>query len=156
LTQKGVSIFDHTSIFNELVKISDIKLLSDITGEMAQRKALVWIKTTETTLSMNQLLQRYILAVFYFSTGGEKWTHCSKQSSLCRLHNVSSNHFLSNDNECTWGGIACDSTGNVIAINIGEFILVSVTYWVVANMLIRIISNRYIYLCLIRPQRPYW
>jgi len=118
LTQSGISIFDHTSVFNELIKISDINLLSDLTGEAAQRKALVWIKTTETTLSMNQILQRYALAVFYFSTGGDKWTQCSTQSSLCRLRDVSSNHFLSDDDECTWGGIACDSTGNVIGINI--------------------------------------
>ena len=43
--------------------------------------------------SSPHLLQRYVLALFYFSTNGDKW-----KKSL---------GYLTAKNECHWGGITC-------------------------------------------------
>mmetsp|Transcript_27828 Transcript_27828/g.41250 ORF Transcript_27828/g.41250 Transcript_27828/m.41250 type:complete len:1361 (-) Transcript_27828:174-4256(-) len=69
------------------------------------------------------IFQRYTLAVFYFSTNGDSWNMCGKESEedcIPRLTNVNSKLdpirtvsdnelWLSVDmNECLWGGLACN------------------------------------------------
>jgi len=63
----------------------------------AQKHALNWLqnKDSYTSLSTDQLVQRYILATFYYSTkGATSWDDTS-------------NNWLSSNDECSWDGIIC-------------------------------------------------
>jgi hypothetical protein len=62
------------------------------------------------------LLQRYVLALLYFSTGGDNWIKCRRDGvTLCQGEN-----FLSNAHECEWGGITCDSLDRIQKLNLGK------------------------------------
>mmetsp|Transcript_11278 Transcript_11278/g.18140 ORF Transcript_11278/g.18140 Transcript_11278/m.18140 type:complete len:330 (+) Transcript_11278:1-990(+) len=70
-----------------------------------------------------RLIQRYTLAVFYFSTRGDRWTQCSAPSAytpeeiqqaneMCMIQvpgGQGTNAWLSPGNECAWGGVGCDT-----------------------------------------------
>mmetsp|Transcript_24628 Transcript_24628/g.52498 ORF Transcript_24628/g.52498 Transcript_24628/m.52498 type:complete len:242 (+) Transcript_24628:405-1130(+) len=51
---------------------------------------------------MKKIIQRWVLAVFYFSTNGEDWEECSRDDEECP-----GTSFLSIENECEWFGIQC-------------------------------------------------
>ena len=69
-----------------------------------------------------RLIQRYVMAVFYYSTRGDRWTQCSapddpsdtdsvqEANDMCMITvpgGQGSNAWLTPSNECTWGGIGC-------------------------------------------------
>ncbi|KAL7577641.1 hypothetical protein ACA910_015158 [Epithemia clementina (nom. ined.)] len=59
-----------------------------------------------------KLVQRWALAVMYFSTGGNSWTQCSANASATdncgnQVPFVNSTRFLSSGSECDWAGISC-------------------------------------------------
>lgn len=80
-------------------------------------------------------MQRYVLAVHYFSTRGSRWFQCSAPSDLTDPESVAQandactiavapgnreeNSFawLTGNSECTWGGIACNDEGKVTRID---------------------------------------
>jgi len=81
--------------------------------------------------SINPMIQRYVLAVFYFATEGGDWDQCSAPNDLdnpasiaaannaCdrvvtpfgvandRVGDTSTDAWLGPVNECEWGGVAC-------------------------------------------------
>jgi len=64
-------------------------------------------------------IQRYVLALLYFSTSGDDWARCTrKKTTLCR-----NERFLSATHECNWGGITCDSQNRVRKLNLGKMLL---------------------------------
>jgi hypothetical protein len=88
------------------------------------------------------LVQRYSLAVFYYSTAGDSWTECSAPSDpaspesvqqandACSIEPVEgsgSDAWLTPGPECQWGGVVCepvDGSGPVVTLDIGSsFIL---------------------------------
>ena len=86
----------------------------------AQYLAAEFLAETDTYVSDNQLMenhskliQRYILTVFYFSTGGDDWERCSRFDAGC--HGGESS-YLSDTSECDWKGIVCDSNNTVIKL----------------------------------------
>ena len=88
--------------------VSDPVTSKDLTT--AQSKALEWITWKDHRQVCHQLatqmIQRYSAAVFYFATLGDEWSTCAQNSdnSLCQ----SGDPFLSESNECEWGGISCE------------------------------------------------
>jgi len=59
-----------------------------------------------------KLVQRWVLAVTYFSTGGDSWIQCSANASavdICGTEDpfLGKTEFLSPDQECSWAGISC-------------------------------------------------
>ena len=85
-----------------------------------QYRAAEFLAETDTYVSDNQLMenhskliQRYILTVFYFSTGGDDWERCSRFDAGC--HGGESS-YLSDTSECDWKGIVCDSNNTVIKL----------------------------------------
>lgn len=81
-----------------------------------QGKATVWLLEQDTFQicpDNDKLVQRWALAVIYFSTGGDSWLQCSANPAAvdsCGTESpFSSNQerFLSSANECTWAGISC-------------------------------------------------
>jgi len=112
--------------------------------------AKIWAKNagdfTELCPDDDSLIQRYTLAVFYFSTDGDNWNLCNAPedfsdplsiaaaNAACTLTTVNATTIFPNDirgtsawltpeSECTWGGISCYATGtpNAGKVNVIEF-----------------------------------
>eukprot|EP00957_Ditylum_brightwellii_P176819 13468615-Ditylum_brightwellii.AAC.1 len=66
------------------------------------------------------LFQRYVMAVLYYSTGGENWTFCSSTDKNCGKTQVFRNKLphLSNASECKWAGLKCNNAGLMVAIKL--------------------------------------
>jgi hypothetical protein len=79
----------------------------------AQSKALTWVSGSKTYPSMVRVerIQRYALAVFYYSTFMVPHEFLQQPTGWS-----SSEKWLTNQNECTWEGIVCNSNGNVASI----------------------------------------
>jgi len=117
-----------------LLTVSDPSVL--LTPGTPQFNARNWLLELDTFKSCPQdtlFVQRYVLAVFYFSTRGDSWRQCNAPSDFsdtieieqansdCTImsngydpHRVSTiqglDAWLSSSHECSWGGLACDST----------------------------------------------
>lgn len=60
------------------------------------------------------LVQRYVLAVLYFSTSGDGWSNCTRdETTPCN-----GEAFLTDVPECKWGGIECETDGRVSVITL--------------------------------------
>jgi hypothetical protein len=77
-----------------------------------QSEAAKWVASTTSfdTLTEKQKIQRYALAVFYYSTNGGNWTHNER--------------WLSEENECNWYTRSlfvdvCDSNGVITGLELG-------------------------------------
>jgi hypothetical protein len=70
-----------------------------------------------------KLVQRYILAVFYFSMNGDKWESCGRTSPICG-GDANSTTWLSRFNECTWLGNRCNSDANVDQIYFSKYAVI--------------------------------
>jgi len=88
-----------------------------LNSDSAQSKALEWILLDDDFFLCPDdpsFVQRYFLAVLYFSTGGANWNSCAAhQSSSCK-----GNRFLSATSECSWGGCECDRNNQLMRINL--------------------------------------
>jgi hypothetical protein len=65
-----------------------------------------------------KFLTRYILAVFYFATGGDRWTFCGRHDPNCGGESTS-RPWLTSADECDWLAVQC-SNGKVNGIYFGE------------------------------------
>jgi hypothetical protein len=70
-----------------------------------QEKAFLWVTTTplQPGEDNDQITQQYILAVFYYATGGDGWTN--------------SNRWLGSSNECDWFKVVCNDSGVVTKLS---------------------------------------
>jgi hypothetical protein len=87
--------------------------------ETAQFKALDWITNLDALYLCPDdpaLAQRYILAVLYYQTSGDSWLRCTSDG----LTSCEGAAFLSAESECKWGGIGCDTNGQVTDINLSS------------------------------------
>ena len=112
-----------------------------------QVRALEWIINDDPMQLCPQdphLIQRYVLAVFYFSTRGDRWIQCSapdiedysedeiqEANDMCTIEVESSssgtgsvesgsNAWLTPETECSWGGLACNENNDVVRIEMGK------------------------------------
>lgn len=109
-----------------------------------QYKAFNWIKEEDEYClcpdnASCELVQRYVMAVFYFSTGGEKWVNCGAKSSVCDPSGTTYNGFptsscfdgaserwLAPVSSCRWCGNICDDMNHntcITQIDIGKDLL---------------------------------
>jgi len=72
-------------------------------------------------------IQRYVLAIFYFSTEGDGWRECSRSDALCGTYLVGEEDdfegqkpYLSDFNECEWAGSSCDIDKCIIGMDFEE------------------------------------
>jgi hypothetical protein len=107
--------------------------LNDITPESvilttgtSQNKAFNWlINIDELNLCPSRtidIIQRYILAVTYFSLGGDDWYRCSapantNDTTAC----VDQDRYLSKANVCDWFNVTCSIDGNITGLILGTF-----------------------------------
>jgi hypothetical protein len=100
-----------TAIMEMLDQIADSALIRD--SSTPQGLATDWIIAGDPRRvcpDEPKLVQRWALAVMYFSTGGDDWTECFAGDLDCTtsLTFLGEDPFLSASNECQWAGIACD------------------------------------------------
>jgi hypothetical protein len=87
--------------------------------ETAQFKALNWITNLDSLYLCPDdptLAQRYILAVLYYQTSGDNWLRCTSDG----LTSCDGAAFLSAESECKWGGIGCDTNGQVTDVSLSS------------------------------------
>jgi hypothetical protein len=117
---------------SELLEIlSKVSTRADLlrTGS-PQNEAYNWLlKDKFYCYSDPKLIQRYIMALTYFSTDGDKWTNCGEDGTcdpaICkdfgRKPRLGGNRWLSNGTECEWCGAACNTTNKCITdIDLGK------------------------------------
>ena len=115
--------------------VSNLSVVSTV--GTPQNEATTWIINKDAKhLCPNDptLKRRYALAVFYYSTRGDRWLECSAPSNLTNPASVvaanancsiqtfptsGSDAWLTPNSECQWGGIACDDFGEVVALDLG-------------------------------------
>ena len=113
-------------ILEALSAVSRPRDLNDVTT--SQGRAAAWlIETDPRVLSASDpsLIQRYVLALLYYATGGGGWTECFDGASNEDCGQglfPDATSFLSGSSECTWGywsgGEACNGSGELRAIQI--------------------------------------
>jgi hypothetical protein len=103
-----------------LSKVSDPTSLT--TNGTPQNKAYNWLLKDKFYCYSDagcKLIQRYIMALTYFSTDGDKWTNCGQKGgcnpAICRdggnKPRLGINSWLSQGiSECQWCGAACNTT----------------------------------------------
>jgi hypothetical protein len=92
--------------------------LASLSSDSPHGQALQWIRTEDSGSSVlvtppNQLLERYIMALFYFSTGGPEWKHQAD--------------FLTGKNICDWWKsqteyLLCHNSDELTDIHFGRFL----------------------------------
>lgn len=105
-----------------------------------QNQAANWLINQDTRFLCPEsptLKSRYALAVFYYSTRGDRWLECSAPTSFsdaavieaantaCTIQSFpdsGSDAWLTPGDECQWGGVVCNVDGNVEIINIGTYL----------------------------------
>lgn len=118
-------------IYILLSTVSESNHLQDI--NTPQGKAFHWIAQEDGAYLCanhvyscpNALIQRYILAVIYFSTNGNEWFQCSASSNAqddCGMEYpfVSKQRFLNSGSECNWAGIDCNDAQCVTRVEFGK------------------------------------
>lgn len=72
------------------------------------------------------IVQRYIVSVLYYSTGGQNWTRCSENDEECGsgagLFFGDSAFMSSETHECSWYGVTCDENLHITDLSIGMFL----------------------------------
>ena len=122
-----------------LNRVSDSETLE--TMGTPQNSAFNWLLNEDPAYLCPQepnLVQRYVLAVQYFSTRGNRWFQCSAPANIEDPESVAqandactivaepgtraNNSFawLTGTSECQWGGIACNEAGEVIRLDMGK------------------------------------
>jgi len=91
-------------LINMITRFSGLKTFKNETAP--HYKAMCWwLNDLNNRNNMNyhesMLIQRYLLALIYFSNGGVKW------------HNAK--NWISQEPECTWYGISCEVDQNIIS-----------------------------------------
>ena len=129
-----------TARSEEVLRILNVDL-SD--PDSPQSLALDWITNKDGLYLCPDdeaaLIQRYVAAVFYFSTGGGSWNQCNAPEDLgldaveranehCRIRAATfpdltsgSNAWLTASSECEWGGLACLPDGSIGELSFGKY-----------------------------------
>jgi hypothetical protein len=118
------------SLMQILIKV--VSNSNDVNTEGSpQNKAAKWIIYEDSATLCPQddtFIQRYVIAVFYFSTRGKRWVECrapdthddpksiSDANQACQINvpGGGSDAWLTPKHECNWGGIACNRDGKFI------------------------------------------
>lgn len=110
-----------------LDSVADPDLIRDDSTTLGQ--ATTWLLENDPRKicpGVPKILQRWVLAVLYFSTGGDEWFQCSANllaDDPCGFEepfaSPQKQRFLSGFNECEWAGITCDEELCVTEIEFG-------------------------------------
>ena len=99
-----------------------------------QNSAMEWLINLDPAYTCPHdplLVQRYVMAVFYYSTEGADWARCSAPEDFDDPDSVadanqncgSGNAWLTPDDECAWGGLRCNVDSEMERMDIGTYLL---------------------------------
>lgn len=100
------------------------KDISVFNNDSPQQKAIDWLKEDACncgTCKQDQWVQRYALAVLYFSTEGNNWKSCSAPQNIestdeCKVKSkygkVTGSKWLTCNAACDWAGTGCSNDDN--------------------------------------------
>ncbi|KAL3786140.1 hypothetical protein HJC23_010714, partial [Cyclotella cryptica] len=124
--------------------INSVSLKDDLVDPTSpQSLALDWITNKDSLRicpgNKTRLIQRYVAAVFYFSTGGGSWKQCNapkdfddpvsveRANAECQIEmntfpdqTSGSQAWLTASSECEWGGLACLPETSSCSFCLGE------------------------------------
>ena len=122
-------------ILSILDTVSDPALLRDVSTPQGQ--SVDWLISRDTLQvcpDNEKIVQRYVLALIYYSTNGVGWTQCSSRPGA--LDNCGmefpfegESRFLSPVNECQWAGIECNEDLCVTEIEFGAYTYHRLLVW---------------------------
>ena len=107
-----------TQILDILDDVSDPTLLA--TAGTPQNSAAEWLIGSDAFTVCpgdTKLIQRYVMALFYYSTEGDSWNTCSQTDTACAI----GTSYLAPVNECEWSGSACDAENCMTEIVFGKY-----------------------------------
>ena len=84
---------------NIITKFADINHFDDHLSP--QYQALCWLLNDADDVIESSIVQRYILAVFFYSTNGEEWGK--------------NEHWLTKTEQCKWYGVSCHNFDGVVS-----------------------------------------
>mmetsp|Transcript_37352 Transcript_37352/g.90120 ORF Transcript_37352/g.90120 Transcript_37352/m.90120 type:complete len:460 (+) Transcript_37352:64-1443(+) len=143
----GLTASERRSQILDILGAISFSDLFETTGT-PQQQALDWIVDDDVSQLCpddSSLIQRYTLALFYYSTNGDDWKQCNapeefddasidEANAACTLTTVNAttifpndqrgtNAWLTSGSECLWGGISCyaPNTPNARMVNVVEF-----------------------------------
>ena len=119
-TPSPTPVFRNTTLIIEKLQTEFYE--SDLRNpESSQSKALDWIITeTDVLPSFGGLLDLAHVASFYFATGGDWWSVCSRFDDKCIGENKP---WLRDTDYCTWYGVYnCDDSDRVTGFYFGTFL----------------------------------
>lgn len=112
------------------LEVTDQMLLIDISTP--QGRAYQWLAFEDTIDPLYcpedpRIIQRYMLALLYYSTGGDlTWEVCAASPSTpCP---GSSKRYLSPTEECDWFGVTCNALDQAKVLRLGELSFILFTY----------------------------
>lgn len=111
-------------IFGILDQVADSALIRDISTPQGMAADFIIHQDARRLCPDNaKIIQRWVTATVYFSTGGDDWIKCSALGSdPCGTEKpfVNKTAFLSSFNECQWAGISCNFQECVTEIEFGK------------------------------------
>jgi hypothetical protein len=111
-------------IFDILDQVADSALIRDISTPQGMAADFIIHQDVRKLCPDDaKIIQRWVIATIYFSTGGDDWIGCSASGTdPCGTEKpfVNQVRFLSPFNECQWAGISCNSQECVTEIEFGE------------------------------------
>jgi len=110
-------------IYKSLDTVGDPTLIRDL--DTPQGLAADWLinKDFRKVCPGEKVVQRWIIALFYYATNGDSWLQCSTAGSdLCGsvFPFEFKRRFLSDFSECDWSGIKCNTDNCVTEIEFEE------------------------------------
>jgi hypothetical protein len=114
------ALLRETILFTEVATISNA--IDILTSGTPQNRAFEWLLNVDPAQvcpgETLDVVQRYVLAVLFYSTGGEDWDECGDSASC------PGTPYLSGSNICFWYNTVCDGpNGNLLEIRLGTFYL---------------------------------
>jgi hypothetical protein len=112
------AVLRETILFTEIASIS--APLDLLTAGTPQNRAFEWLVDVDPAQvcpgDTLDVVQRYVLALLFYSTGGENWNECGGGDACPTVP------YLSGLNVCLWYNTLCDGpNGNLIEIRLGTF-----------------------------------
>lgn len=106
-----------------------------------QGRATAWLINQDVRVACpnDKIVQRWVLALMYYSTGGDNWRQCSSAGSdPCGTQTPFGNkrRFLSSFNECDWAGITCNVDACATEVEFENNNLIGSTFEFVSSCLI--------------------
>ena len=129
LSKCGVSESDRSRAV--LGDASTVSPLNELTDEASVAyTALHWLDKEDDLIVCSDgtgaVVQRYVLAMFYFSLNGFEWTNCRAASSEVSGSCIDGKPWLDASHECEWFGIECDTNMTVTKLTLKANNLVGV------------------------------